>query len=153
MGELHLDVLVTRIIDDFGVKAKVGKPQVTYRESIGKAVTHTEKFHRIIAGKENTADITLKVEPLPRGTGNSFDWQLKKDQLPGGPHRSGKTGRHRGFSSGALYGYPAIDIGVTLTDAGLQPADFHPVRLRGGGFHGLRRGLQESGSDICSNRS
>ena len=117
MGELHLDVLVTRIMKDFRLEAKVGKPQVTYRESITKKVTHTEKFHKVIAGKDNTAEITLTVEPLKRGTGNRFVNALKKDALPENLVEAVETGVTGAFSSGMLYGYPAYDIGVTLEGA------------------------------------
>ena len=72
MGELHLDVLVTRVVKDFKVNAKIGKPQVSYRESINESVTHVEKFQKNIGGKDNTAEITIQVESLPRGTGNRF---------------------------------------------------------------------------------
>jgi len=72
MGELHLDVLVTRVIREFKVQAKIGNPQVTYRESITTTYRHTATFHRIIAGKENTAGLTIEVAPLPRGTGNQY---------------------------------------------------------------------------------
>ncbi|MCX8013644.1 MAG: elongation factor G, partial [Rectinema sp.] len=65
MGELHLDVLVTRVIREFKVQAKVGNPQVTYRESITQKVRHREVFHKILAQKENTAALTIEVEPLP----------------------------------------------------------------------------------------
>ena len=58
MGELHLDVLVNRVIKESRVAARVGKPQVSYRESITGTVNHTEKYRRLIAGKENVAEIT-----------------------------------------------------------------------------------------------
>ncbi len=117
MGELHLDVLVTRVINDFKVEAKVGKPQVTYRESITKTVTHTEKYHKVLAGKENIAEITLKVEPLKRGSGNTFASLVKKSKLPEELIEAVSRGIHASFSSGILYGYPSYDIGVTLLDA------------------------------------
>ncbi len=63
MGELHLDVLVTRIFREFKVEARVGKPQVSYRETISAEVTHVEKYHRMIAGKEHSATITIAVSP------------------------------------------------------------------------------------------
>ena len=62
MGELHLDVLVTRIFREFKVEARVGKPQVSYRETISAEVTHVEKYHRMIAGKEHSATITDQGE-------------------------------------------------------------------------------------------
>jgi elongation factor G len=116
MGELHLDVLVTRILKDFKLSANIGKPQVTYRESIKKTVTHTEKFHRVIAGKDNTASITLTVAPLPRGTGNQYINDVPKKRMPKEFFSSIQRGIEGGFSSGIIFGYPAYDIGVTLTD-------------------------------------
>jgi len=69
MGELHLDILVDRLLKEYRIEANVGKPQVTYRESITKEAVHTEKFHKLIAGRDNTAEITIKVEPAERGKG------------------------------------------------------------------------------------
>jgi elongation factor G len=117
MGELHLDVLVTRIIDDFKVGAKVGRPQVTYRESVTKSTTHREQFHRILAGKENDADITLEVRPLRRGSGNTFDSKVGRDILPDLLQQAVRRGVEGGLSSGIVQGYPAFDVGVTLTKA------------------------------------
>ncbi|MFP4113698.1 MAG: elongation factor G [Spirochaetota bacterium] len=117
MGELHLDVLVTRIIDDFNVGAKVGNPQVTYRESISKPVEHREKFSRVFAGKENTADLTLKVEPLQRGSGNRFTSTISTDTLPEPLLQAIERGVHGGLSGGIVQGYPAFDVGVTLVSA------------------------------------
>jgi elongation factor G len=117
MGELHLDVLVTRIIDDFNIGAKVGKPQVTYRESITAESTHHERFQRTLAGKENTADITLSVRPLPRGTGNSFTTEVTTARLPALLQDAVRRGVDNALASGIAQGYPAIDVGVTLVDA------------------------------------
>jgi elongation factor G len=117
MGELHLDVLVTRIIDDFKVGAKVGRPQVTYRESITSEVTHREQFQRTLAGKENAADITIKVEPMARGTGNSFASEVSREALPPLLQEAVRRGVEGGLSSGIVQGYPAFDVGVTLLKA------------------------------------
>ena len=117
MGELHLDVLVTRVIKDFKVEARVGKPQVTYRESISKAVLHTEKFHRVLAGKDNDAEIIIRVEPLDRGSGNQFKSKLKTSELPEEFVDAVERGVCGAFSSGIMWGYPAYDIGVTLEKA------------------------------------
>ena len=72
MGELHLEVLVTRIVEEIKVDAKIGNPQVSYRETITKESEHTEKFSKIIAGKENTATVTLRVTPLKKDENNSY---------------------------------------------------------------------------------
>jgi len=121
MGELHIDVLVTRIFREFKVEARVGKPQVSYRETIGKAVTHVERYHRTIAGKEHEAVITVRVEPLARGAGNSFRSELSDDELPEELVEAVERGVTAAFGSGVVYGYPAHDIGVTLTAAEYRP--------------------------------
>ena len=121
MGELHIDVLVTRIFREFKVEARVGKPQVSYRETIGKSVTHVERYHRTIAGKEHEAVITVRVEPLARGAGNSFRSELSDGDLPEELVDAVERGVTAAFGSGVVYGYPAHDIGVTLTAAEYRP--------------------------------
>ena len=120
MGELHLDVLVTRILKDFKLAAKAGNPQVTYRESISRINEHTESFSKIIAGKENSAIITLKAEPAQRGKGNSFIYAAKnssgKSEIPGEIKEAIERGINGSFASGIVMGYPCIDINVTVTD-------------------------------------
>ncbi len=115
MGELHLEVLVTRVTDEFKVDARIGKPQVSYRESISKIITHKESFHKVIGGKDNTAEITLKVEPRDRGQGNLYFSEIKL--LPKELSDAVKRGVEAAFSSGILAGYPTIDIKATLIDA------------------------------------
>ncbi len=117
MGELHLDVLVTRITQDFKVDAHVGNPQVTYRESISAKTTHTERYSRMLAGKENTAEITLRVEPRERGSGNVFENEIEESALPKELIAAIERGITAGFYSGIVYGYPTYDVGVTLVDA------------------------------------
>jgi elongation factor G len=117
MGELHLDVLVTRIFREFKVEARVGKPQVSYRETISAEVTHTEKYHRTIAGKEHSATITIHVAPRARGEGNGFTSAIDESVLPEELVASVERGISAAFGSGVVYGYPALDIGVQLVDA------------------------------------
>lgn len=118
MGELHIDVLVTRMIRDFKVQAKVGNPQVTYRESITKAITHTEEFHRMLAGKENTAKLTIEAAPLPRGTGNCYKKAVRAPDVPDEIFDAIERGINSAFGSGIQFGYPAVDIGITLVGIG-----------------------------------
>ncbi|MDR1353687.1 MAG: elongation factor G [Treponema sp.] len=118
MGELHLEVLVTRILKEYNVSAKVGNPQVTYRESISGAVERTEEFSRIIAGKENAAALTLRVEPLKRGTGNKYICEARNKDIPDAVYEAIERGVRGAFSSGIVLGYPSIDVGVTVTDIG-----------------------------------
>ena len=115
MGELHLDVLVTRIVKDFKVDARIGNPQVTYRESITKAVEHTESFRKVLAGKENAAKLTLHVEPLERGTGNRYRKEVRNPKVPEEIWEAVETAVNSAFGSGIQFGYPCVDVGVTLT--------------------------------------
>jgi len=116
MGELHLDVLVTRILKEYKLGAKVGNPQVTYRESISKTIDHTESFSKVIAGKENTAGVTLRVEPAARGTGNKYVFASKqgKNEVPQEILDAIENGVKGAFSSGIVMGYPCIDITATV---------------------------------------
>ena len=118
MGELHLDILVTRIVNDFKVAANVGNPQVSYKESITKEVTHVEKFDKVIANKENFAQITLRVAPAGQGSENkfTFDEKLKK-KLPMEFIEAVKRGVTGSFTSGSLFGYPMVEVAVELVDA------------------------------------
>jgi elongation factor G len=115
MGELHLDVLVTRITREYNLNAKVGNPQVTYRESITRTVEHEEHFSKIMAGKENAAILRFKVEPLPSGSGNRYSNAVKLRDVPKPIFEAIERGVTGAFSSGIVLGYPCIDVGVTLT--------------------------------------
>jgi elongation factor G len=115
MGELHLDVLVTRIQKEYGLEAKVGNPQVTYRESVSKTVERTERFSRVIAGKENAAELTLKVEGLERGSGNRYTNAVRNREVPEAIYGAVERGIQGAFASGIALGYPCIDVGVTMT--------------------------------------
>jgi elongation factor G len=115
MGELHLDVLVTRVLKEYNVGAKVGVPQVTYRESVSVPVSRTESFSRVIAGKENAASLFIRVEPLERGAGNKYAWAVKTPGIPEEISEAVERGITSAFKSGIVLGYPCIDIGVTVT--------------------------------------
>jgi elongation factor G len=115
MGELHLDVLVTKILKDYKLSARAGNPQVTYRESVSKTVEREEHFSRTVAGKENTAGLSLKVEPLPRGSGNRYSCTAKNKSVPEEIACAIERGIEGALASGIALGYPCIDVGVTVT--------------------------------------
>jgi elongation factor G len=120
MGELHLEVLVTRILKEYKLSAKAGNPQVTYRESISTVIEHTESFSKIIAGKENAARLTLKVEPAQRGSGNKYILAANtgsgRSEVPSEILEAIDRGINGAFSSGIVMGYPCIDITATVTN-------------------------------------
>jgi elongation factor G len=137
MGELHLDVLMTRVLDDFKIEANVGNPQVTYRETVTKSVTHTEKYHRVLGGKEHTAEIVLKIEPLPRGSGKRFLSEVSKNELPEDLIEAVRRGIEGAFSSGTMYGYQTIDISATLADAKYSQSTSTPLAFEAAGSLGF----------------
>lgn len=115
MGELHLDVLVRRMLEDFKLQAKVGKPQVTYRESISGEAQHTESYEKLLGGKEQTASVSLLVKPST-SEGNSYSNSLRMPEIPQEIFDAIKRGVENSFMSGIQYGYPCTNISVELVD-------------------------------------
>ena len=116
MGELHLDVLVTRITKEMKIDARVGNPQVSYRESIKGEKTLREEFSRQIAGKENRAAITIKVSPNERGKGNEYRLSAKVREIPEEILDAVKMGIEGSFSSGIKFGYETTDVIADVQD-------------------------------------
>lgn len=116
MGELHLDVLVTRMKDDFGVKARVGAPQVTYRESVSGTAEITEEYSKVLGGKENTAGITVKVEQRKQGEGNSYTCTASRNNIPEEIFAAVENGFRSSLDAGINYGYPCTDTAITVTN-------------------------------------
>ena len=116
MGELHLDVLVTRMRDDFGVKCNVGAPQVTYRESVSGKAESSEEYSRVLAGKENTAGLKISVEQREQGSGNSYEVCCKHSDVPEEIMAAIENGFKSALDSGIKYGYPCTDVGVKVLE-------------------------------------
>ena len=115
MGELHLDVLVTRMKDDFGVKANVGAPQVTYRESVTNEAEVPSVWEKNLAGKDNAAGLTIKIRQNEQGVGNTYSCEVHDNNIPEEIYDAIKSGIENSFASGIKYGYPCADVGVTVT--------------------------------------
>lgn len=115
MGELHLDVLVTRMKEDFGVKANVGAPQVTYRESVSGEAEITKEWEKNLGGKDNFAGLALKISRNENGDGNVYSCDVHKNDIPDEIYDAIKTGVENSFASGIQYGYPCADVKVEIT--------------------------------------
>ena len=115
MGELHLDVLVTRLTKEMKIQARVGKPQVTYRESVKTEAEGTESFSKILAGKENFAELALKVRPLSRGSGNRYVCSTKVRGMHEMYYDAIKRGITNAFKGGIQFGYETCDLEVEVT--------------------------------------
>ncbi len=116
MGELHLEVLVNRLTNDMKIKARVGQPQVTYRESITKVASGSEEFSRVIANKEHTAGVTLTVRPHREGNDNNFINSANTRGIPAEFVEAVERGVTNSFMGGIRYGYEACNIEVEVTN-------------------------------------
>ena len=120
MGELHLDIIISRMQREFNTSVNVGKPQVMYRETIAARAEATALFDREIAGQRQSAEVTLLVAPLARGAGVAFSSAMPVDALPAPLLEAIRKGAVESLGSGPLSGYPAVDVGITLTAASLK---------------------------------
>ncbi|MCY1153503.1 MAG: elongation factor G [Sphaerochaetaceae bacterium] len=116
MGELHLDVLVTRLTDEMKIAAHVGNPQVSYRESITSEASGSEVFDRVIANKENYAEISLNVKPLAKKSGNNLKISANTRSIDPKIIAAIERGITNSFLSGIKYGYEVCDVEVDVTD-------------------------------------
>jgi elongation factor G len=114
MGELHLDVITRRLVEEFGVAAKVGKPQVVYRETITRTVTVEGRFEREIGEKLQTGHVVLELAPLPNGSGVLFGANVPEGSIPAEFIPIVEYSVRRSAMAGVLGGYPMVDVRVTL---------------------------------------
>jgi elongation factor G len=123
MGELHLEVLVDRMLREFKVQANVGKPQVAYRETITEPVNYRARFIRQTGGKGMFADVAVKVEPQESGKGFEFVNAIVGGSIPREYIPSVEKGIEEAMRSGGLAGYPVVDVKVTLYDGASHDVD------------------------------
>jgi elongation factor G len=114
MGELHLEIITSRMQREFNTNVNVGKPQVVYREAIDSPAEATAVFDKEIAGQRHFGEVTVALSPLPRGTGNQFRSKVSEEMLPEVLIAAIKKGATEALESGALMGYPVVDIEITL---------------------------------------
>jgi len=120
MGELHLDILVNRIKREFSVDTNQGKPQVVYRETVTKTIEHGEVFEREISGQQHFAGVKMEISPLPRGKSNSFVNHCDSPELTEEFLGAIRQGVSEAETSGALMGYPVVDLQATLLDVEIK---------------------------------
>lgn len=145
MGELHLDVLVNRIIRDFKVNVKVGKQQVAYRESITKKARMEGKFIRQTGGKGNYGHVVLELEPLEPGSGYKFVNKLRGDNLVKNYLKPIEEGIKEAMQGGAFAGYEIIDLKVNLIDGTTHDVDSTELAYKIAASQALRDGVLKAG--------
>lgn len=131
MGELHLEIIVDRMKREFGVEANIGRPQVTYRETIRKTVREVEgKFVRQSGGKGQYGHVVLTLEPQQAGAGFAFEDATKGGVVPREFIPSVEKGIREALNSGVLAGYPVVDIKATLTFGSYHDVDSSEMAFR-----------------------
>lgn len=123
MGELHLEIIVDRLLREFKVEANVGKPQVAYRETIRKAVKAEGKFVRQTGGRGQYGHVVLEVEPLEPGAGFVFENKIVGGVVPKEYIPAVENGIKEAMLNGVLAGYPVIDVKVALVDGSYHEVD------------------------------
>jgi elongation factor G len=141
MGELHLEVLVDRMLREFKVAANVGKPRVAYRETITQAVEKAEgRFVRQTGGRGQFGHVVLSLEPLPPGSGFEFENAIIRGAIPREFIRPVQEGVREAMESGVLAGYPMVDIRVTLLDGSYHEVDSSEMAFKIAGSMGFKEG-------------
>ena len=115
MGELHLEVIVSRMLREFKTSVNVGKPQVVYRETIASEARSTSVFDKEVAGQHHFGEVSLTLTPLARGTGNRFRSEVSDETIPEIFVSAIEAGVMESLESGSLMGYPVVDVEAVLT--------------------------------------
>jgi elongation factor G len=115
MGELHLDIIISRMNREFNTHVNVGKPQVVYRETISRAGSGTAIFNKEVAGQQHFAEVGLSLSPAKRGAGNSFRSAAPEGSIPSIFIPAIEKGVMESLESGSLMGYPVVDVVAVLT--------------------------------------
>jgi elongation factor G len=130
MGELHLEIIVDRLLREFNVGANVGKPQVAYKETIRKSVEQQGKFIRQTGGRGQYGDVWIKVEPQQPGSGFKFVDAVKGGSIPREYIPAVEKGVREATENGALAGYPMVDVKVTLFDGSYHDVDSSEIAFK-----------------------
>ena len=140
MGELHLEILVDRMQREFKVDAGVGKPQVSYRESIAETIEAEGKFVRQTGGKGQYGHVWLRLEPVAQGAGYEFENAIVGGSVPKEYIASVDKGVQEQMQSGVLLGYPVVDVKVTLFDGSYHEVDSNEMAFKIAAAMGFREG-------------
>jgi len=120
MGELHLEIIISRMLKEFKTNVNVGNPQVVYREVITAPAKGEAVFEREITGKAHYAKVAIRLVPLERGGGVTFTSTVTPEQVPEQYVSAIETGIRESLEGGFLKGYPLVDVGIVLEDGGFE---------------------------------
>ncbi|NJM66044.1 MAG: elongation factor G [Acaryochloris sp. RU_4_1] len=144
MGELHLEILIDRMLREFKVEANIGAPQVAYRETIRKAVTAEGKFIRQSGGKGQYGHVVIEIEPAEAGTGFEFISKIVGGAVPKEFIGPAEQGMKEACESGILAGYPLIDVKATLIDGSYHDVDSSEMAFKIAGSMAIKEGAMQA---------
>jgi elongation factor G len=144
MGELHLDVLVNRLLTEYHLEVNVGRPQVVYRETIEKEVEATAKFMKEMDEVKHFGEVFLRISPNGRGKGIEFHSEVPEGTLPAEGLFSIEEGIRESSTVGVILGYPMTDLRVTLLKANIDPVHPSPLALKIASSNALREGCRKA---------
>jgi len=145
MGELHLEVLMDRMLREYGVRANVGKPQVAYKETILGRAEGTGQYIRQAGGRGQYGHCRVSIEPLKRGAGFEFDEKIRAGVVPKEFVPSIRDGVRESMEAGMLAGFPLTDIRVTLIDGSYHEVDSTPMAFKIAGSLAFKEAARQAG--------
>lgn len=144
MGELHLEVLVNRMLREFKVEANVGKPQVAYKESITQPFKQEGKYIKQTGGHGQYGHVVLKGESQERGSGFRFIDKVKEGKIPKEYIPSVEKGVREAMEAGVLAGYPVVDLEVTLVDGSFHEVDSSALAFKNAAAIAVHKGMKKA---------
>ena len=148
MGELHLEIIVDRMLREFKVEAEVGQPQVAYRETIRKTVEQEYKYAKQSGGRGQYGHVYLRLEPLEPGSGYEFVNDIKGGAIPKEYIPAVDKGCQEALQSGVLAGYPVEDVKVTVYDGSYHEVDSSEMAFKLAASMGFKEGARKAGAVI-----
>jgi len=144
MGELHLEIIVDRMLREFSVEANIGKPQVAYRETIRKSVEQEGKYIRQTGGRGQYGHVYLRIEPRERGAGFEFQSEIVGGAIPKEYISPVSKGVQEQMENGVIAGYPVVDVKVTVYDGSYHDVDSSEMAFKIAGSMAFREGAQKA---------
>ena len=148
MGELHLEIIVDRLLREFKVDALVGKPQVAYKETITKSHRSECKYARQSGGKGQYGHVVIEIQPLERGTGYLFENKITGGAIPKEYIPAVDAGIQEAMLNGVLAGYPVMDVKIVLVDGSYHDVDSSEMAFKIAGSMAFKDGAKKAGAAI-----
>lgn len=144
MGELHLEIIVDRLLREFNVQADVGRPEVAYKETITTPAAAEGRFVRQSGGRGQFGVVKLEIEPAERGAGIAFENRIVGGAIPKEYINPVEHGVREAMETGVLAGYPVVDVHVALVDGSYHPVDSSELAFKMAGSLGIQESMKRA---------